>query len=489
VSVPTRHLGWSIVKNIGGQSAGKLALTVARFVIAAIIVKVAGKESFGEYALVLSFLLIGEWLADFGLTDICVRAICQDPGSESEHLGALGLAKLVQGLGACVVIALAVVAIGYPTRILEAVGVGSIGMLCYAAAQVYRAGFKVRMQMERDVAAELLGVLVMVPLTYAACVRGLGLPWLIGCHAVSRFVFLMSLALFSKVRARHLWSLRASAEARAAFLVAAPLGISGLCAAVYDQLDPILLHRLSGPGEVAHYSGAMRFVWPVTVIVQAICGSVFPVLSASWQKDSARFRLVFQRCMDLSVFVAAGAVATVYCGSEALVGLFGKEMAESAEVLRILVLAIFARAINNALVVSFIVAGGVKFAFFVSVASLVAKFIVLIIVIPRHGSIGAAYGDVACEWLTGVLPVLLITQRLIRYRVQWTILLKTGVAIAAAVALTEVLGLRGGWVGMGVGMLVFPAVAMMLRAIDPRELKMLKGSVKGRFATRSEEAS
>jgi len=44
VSVPTRNLGWSIVKNIGGQTAGKLMLTVARFVIAAIIMKIAGKD-------------------------------------------------------------------------------------------------------------------------------------------------------------------------------------------------------------------------------------------------------------------------------------------------------------------------------------------------------------------------------------------------------------------------------------------------------------
>lgn len=486
MSLPTRHLGWSIVKNIGGQSVGRLLLTVARFVIAAIIVKIAGKESFGEYTLVLSFLLIGEWLADFGLTDICVRTICQDPASEPEHLGALGLAKVVQGIGACVIIAGAVVAIGYPMHILAAVAVGGLGVLCHAAAQVYRAGLKVRMQMERDVAAEFIGVVVMVPLTYLACVRGLGLPWLIACHAVSRMVFLACMAMFSSIRAPKFWSVGASAEAKAAFLIAAPLGISGLCAAVYDQLDPILIHRLAGPGEVAHYSGAMRFIWPVTVIVQAISGSVFPILSAAWGKDQARFRLVFQRCMDLSMFVAGGGMACVLCGSEALVGLFGKEMGQSAEVLRLLTLAIFARAINNALVVSFIVAGGVKYSFYVSIAGLVLKFIVLMIVVPRYGSVGAAYGDAACEWLTGVLPVLFITQRLIGYRVQWWILLKVGAAIAISVGLAELFHVRGGWVGLGMANIVYPTAALALGALSLREMRMLKGSVKGRFASRSE---
>lgn len=489
MSLPARHLGWSIVKNIGGQSVGRLVLTIARFVIAAIIVKVAGKDAFGEYMLVLSLLLIGEWLADFGLTDICVRAICRDPSSEPRQLAALGLAKAVQGLCACLILGGVVLAMGYSQQIMISVGVGCAGILCYAAAQVYRAHFKARMFMERDVAAEMVGVMVMAPLTYVACRQGMSLPWLVGCHAISRVVFLCCMYLFTRGQVRVASGGGTGAAARAAFLIAAPLGLSGLCAAVYDQLDPIMLHKMlgdDGPGAVAHYSGAMRFVWPVTVIVQAIAGSVFPILAASWGTNDHRFRLVFQRSMDLSVFVAAGAVASVYGGSEALIGIFGHEMSEAAEVLRLLVWAVFARAINNALIASFIVAGGVKFAFIVAILGVATKFTALWFLIPTMGAKGAAYADVACEWLTGVVPVLLITQRLIGFRVQWIILAKVGAAVAAAIALAELAGVRGGWVGLGIALVVYPSVAMGLGAISLRELRMLGGSVKGRFAARKD---
>jgi len=486
VTVPTRHLGWSIVKNIGGQSIGRLLMTVLRFVVAAIIIKVAGKDSFGEYTLVLSILLIGEWLVDFGLTDICVREVCRDASRERVWLGALATAKLVQFVIACGLLGGAVLVLGYRAEIAQAVVVGCVGVGAYAIGQLYKAHFKCRMQMERDVAAEVLSVVVLAGLVFLACRENLGIVGLVACQSVSRVVYLLTMWALGRGAVRLAGLVAPGPEAWSMFRWAWPLGLSGLCAAVFDQLDTLMLYRLSGPGEVAHYSGAMRFVWPVTVIVQAIAGSVFPILATSWGQDQARFRLVFQRSIDLSVFIAAGAVASVHCGSDALIGLFGQQMSEAALVLRIVVWAVFARAINNALVVSFVIAGGVRYAFIVAILGLAAKALALTVAIPKGGAVGAAYADVICEWLTGVVPMLLITQHLVKSRVDWMILVKTGAAVGLVVGIAELCGVRGTWIGLGIGVVGFPVLALAFRSLSISELKMLSGSVKGRFAPKAQ---
>src|SRR5580765_8839691 len=86
---------WRAVKNVGSQVGGRLFLTVARFGVAAFIVRRSGIDAFGEYALILSLLLIAEWLVDFGMTDVAVRAICQDPRHERRLLRSLFTAKLI----------------------------------------------------------------------------------------------------------------------------------------------------------------------------------------------------------------------------------------------------------------------------------------------------------------------------------------------------------------------------------------------------------
>jgi len=89
----------SLMKNAASQIGGRLSLSLGRLLAALMIVRLVGPERFGEYALVLQFIVLFEWLADFGQTDIGVRDICQRPAEEGETLGALATLKALQGAG------------------------------------------------------------------------------------------------------------------------------------------------------------------------------------------------------------------------------------------------------------------------------------------------------------------------------------------------------------------------------------------------------
>ena len=64
-----RHL-WA---GSASQVAGRVALSAFRLLLSALVVPLSGVDLLGEYTLLLTFLTLAEWLAEFGQTDLVVR--------------------------------------------------------------------------------------------------------------------------------------------------------------------------------------------------------------------------------------------------------------------------------------------------------------------------------------------------------------------------------------------------------------------------------
>src|SRR5262249_55874829 len=62
VAQETVDLRSRILRNTGAQMVGRVVIALSRLAVAAIIVRVFGAATFGEYGLILSFLAVAEWL-------------------------------------------------------------------------------------------------------------------------------------------------------------------------------------------------------------------------------------------------------------------------------------------------------------------------------------------------------------------------------------------------------------------------------------------
>ncbi len=89
-------------------------LSLLRFVAALVVVQRAGLERFGEFALILSFILIAEWLSDFGLVDIAVRQISSAARRADDTMGAFAVLKAAQGVLAALIMWGVIALLGYP---------------------------------------------------------------------------------------------------------------------------------------------------------------------------------------------------------------------------------------------------------------------------------------------------------------------------------------------------------------------------------------
>jgi O-antigen/teichoic acid export membrane protein len=460
----------SLLKNAVAQIVGRVLLSLGRLLAALLIVRHAGTGRFGEYALVVYFLVLFEWLVDFGQTDIAVRDICQQPERRGLILQALAGLKAAQGLLLFLCLPCLLYVLDYPAPIVRAALVGGIGLPFYAAVQVFRTQLKVDMRMERDVLAELGGLAVMLPLTWYASVSGAGLETLVGCYAVSRIVFLLLVIPLGRVSFPGGLALR-SAGARMLLRQAIPLGIAGMLVSVYDGLALMMLSKMVDMPAVAQYAAATRYVFPVVIVVQSLNSAFYAPLSASWKASPPQFASLQQVALEVSILVGGAMFCAVRSSADFLMHLIGPSIGAASGVLRLLSWVVLARTVTIAMSPLIIIAGWQGKLLWIAVGGILLQTLALIELVPRYGIIGAAIGYLTIEILLGVAPASLIGQYVTGIRIRWSAPARLLASAVAAIGICSLLPFAG---TLGSGLLsatLYLVFAGLTGAVSPQKLR------------------
>jgi O-antigen/teichoic acid export membrane protein len=476
-----QNINRSVFKNAVSQIGGRLLLSVARLVLAAMIVRYAGVAGFGEYSLVLSLLLIGEWLVDFGLTEISVRNICQQPAQEATMLRTLTQARLFQGTLAFAILMLVVHLLDYSSTIARGAEIGGISLLFYAGVLVYRTLFRVRMQMERDVFSEVAGVLLTLPLVWYVCKGGVAVETLVACYLASRLAFL----LFALLLGRRSFKLSIAGvqgkDVIQVFKETLPLGIAGLLVCVYDNLAPIMLAHLANTQAVGYYSSAIRFVFPIIVVIQSINGAFYPLLSAYWQKPGTAFVDTQQAAVDGSILISAALFCTLNSGAEWLMALIAPDMQPASDILRLLSWVIIVRAISTTMSPLIIITGAQSKMLWLAVLSLVCQFFALRWAIPLYGAWGAAMTYLVSELAISLWPIVLISQHLAKVRLRWRITLLALLSAVLALQACQWLQLQGIQAAVFT-FFTYALLSIVLGAVSVKKLRRITNSLRPQAA-------
>ncbi len=488
MSVTTGATTRSLFKNSVSQIVGRLLLSAIRLVTAALVVRLIGSGRFGEYTLVLSFLLIFEWMVDFGQTDIAVRDIARDPEDEGAVLQALVRLKAVQGLVLSLLLPVVMLVLHYPPALVQAAAIGSLGVLAYAAVQVFRALFKVRMQMERDVFSELASTVALLPATWLACRAGASVQVLIACYMASRLVYL-GIALAFAYRQRSAPGPRATPPNAARNLLreALPLGLSGLLVLVYDAIAPVLLSKIADMHAVALYSAPARYVFAVLALVQALNTAFFPVLAHRWNKSVESFTSLQQTALEISILIAVGFACCAVASAAFLMRLIGPGVADATPVLQLMCCIVVVRTVSMAMSPLIVIAGRQGVSVWLTVASLGIQAVVLPLLVPRFGALGAVVGYLLVELIT-VVPLVVVGQWASGARLTWAKPALLGICGLAALAVTRLLPVWDDWLGGVACPLLFLAFALATRAVSVDKLRRMYGELVGGSLRPAEKA-
>jgi O-antigen/teichoic acid export membrane protein len=423
-----------ILRNTGAQMVGRVVIALLRLVVAAIIVRVFGAGTFGEYALLFGLLAFAEWVVDFGTTEMFVREASREPARERALLRIVTALKLVQVPLAMISLAVVVLVLGYPEHVVRAALVGATSLVFYAGVLVFRVAFKAHLELEREVAAEALSVVAMIAMVVATVRMGGGLVALLACHVASRAIFLALCMAFG--RRDFALSVKGvtAADMKWGVKISLTVGVIGLLVAVYEMVDILLLSKLADTVELGYYSGAQRMLWPILLVLGSVGGTLYPIAARYWPADRAQFSAACQRGLDAVLVLAGIALSSTLAAAEFFLGLLGPELAAGAPALRVLSLLVFIKAASSTLgPVLFVVHAQRQTLQFIAVA-VVMKVVVIAALAIHLGYLGVAIGALAVEFCFGVLPTVFLLRIHAGLHLRWSVGARVAIAVAAAAA-------------------------------------------------------
>jgi O-antigen/teichoic acid export membrane protein len=366
----------------------------------------------------------------------------------------------------------AAVVLGYERGIVEAAAVGGLSLLSLAGVLVYRVVFRTELTMEREIVAEFISVTCMVAMLFWLARHGGTVVGVMVCHAVSRAVFFgcvswlgrreFRLSLAGVTWSDLVWSWRTCAA----------VGTAGCLVMLYDPMDVLLLSRLGGFGDTAHFAAAQRLAWPLLITLSTVGNTLYSVVAAAWPHDLPRLERACQYGFDSVIVFGIAAVTGAIAGAEFLLHLIGPEMVAGAPAFGVLVVLCVVKSISMTLGPVLLVVGAQRIAMAIIATALVVKTAVCFLTIPSFGFVGLAWTALAVEVCCVALPALVVVTRRANIRLHYGRVLRAGVIGAAATVATQsALGPHGIWPALAAPALY---VALMLgsRTIRLSELRL-----------------
>lgn len=191
------------------------------------------------------------------------------------------------------------------------------------------------------------------------------------------------------------------------------LGLSALFWQIYYRIDTVLLQYLRNSVEVAIYGAAYSVFQLVNTLPILLMSSAYPRLSSLYAEDRNRFRVELR---GLLLSVAAGSVVTVLVGIAAsglvITLAFGEVYAASIPVLQLLLVSFLFLFIGHVVSTALIAMNRIWILTLISLCGCVLNIALNLIIIPRHGYIGAAAVTVATEAFVAIAAGWLVWKQL-----------------------------------------------------------------------------
>lgn len=464
-----------IANNAALQIAGKSLGTVFGLLTVAIMTRHLGKEGYGEFTTVLSFLQVFGILVDFGLSLTMVRMLSQEGADQDVIAGNIFTLRLISGIVFFGLAPVAAVPLPYPVAVKVGIAIGSLSFLGISLSQVLLGVFQRHLATWKAAIAELAGRSLLLAGVFAGAAAGLGLLAFIAVLAASNVLQFVLAFLFSRGHV-HIRLRVDMAVWRRIIDESWPIGLSIAFNLIYLKGDVVILSLLRTQSEVGLYGAAYKVIDVVTVIPMIFMGLVLPLLTAAWSnRDRTAFgrRLgtAFDAMTMLAVPLAVGAAAV---GVDLMRFVAGDGFAASGTLLRVLMLggaSVFWGALFGHAIVALGLQKKMIWMYAVDAAISVVCYLTFI---PVYGAIAAAWVTFLSEAFIAIVAgavVLYVSRARLSLRVPVRVAIASAVMYAAVMFASPLHVL----VRIALGALVYAAVLFFIGGVPEAPLRLILG--------------
>lgn len=469
--VSDRNLSRRFFKNTAALAVGWNINAMGRLVAAGLVVRTMGVEVFGGYALLVVWLTIAEWILDFGTVEVFVREVNHDPDQRGYFLRIFLALKAVQAPFAWLVLATGLILMRYPKDILSAGIAAGTSLLFTSGVVLCRAIFKAALTMEREVFSEFVSVVLMLPAILLVAHFHWGLPGVMATYVFSRAVFCVGCLIQARglidfsVAGVRLSDLRWGAQS------IFTIGVIGFVVVVYTAADLLVLSRTATLSDVAVYSAALRFTLPLTMALNAIAVSLYPVLALL--KSPEQFHKTCQNAVDITVLLGCFALVGLWGGAEFFMSLLGKQLVYGSDALRILGIVCVIKAVPMVIGPALFLVRAQRYALGYMLMALLVKIAVIAASTLKFGYMGGTYGALAVETLFLTPVTMYYVRRFTGFQIRFNKIWKLVPVVIAVAWLTRVLVPSGNIFGAALAAVLYPALIFGLRILKPQDLQLL----------------
>ncbi len=384
--------------------------------IAALVARHLGVAGYGRYALVVAFVMLFGQFISFGLEHIIIREVARAPGRLRELLEA-GM-TLELGLGALVIpLTLAAsLLVGFAPGDGRGVLVFGVAFFLRAFYEVvYRSTFIACGAARYETALTLFFQTLRLALVGAVVYAGGGVVAVLG--AVLAAEAANAAAAYALLRWK-LAPLRPSwNRPTLVYLLAQawPIATVGILNNVYVQQDALLLKWLLGDyREIGYFAAAYRLVTFFIFLSVPMLWPLLPEFSRRAGTGVAELVAGARRAARLALFIVLPAgVMAAWFAPELIKFIFGAPYLPAASALALLAVTMVARPLGYIADASLIAAGRQRYLAVVAGVIVATNFALDVILIPRLGFMGAAWGTVVAD-IAGLFAAALLTGVLFR---------------------------------------------------------------------------
>jgi len=315
---------------------------VIAFIYFTLIAREIGVAGTGKYFFALSFTTVFVVFVDLGLTNVFIREAAKAREKLGVYLSTILSIKIVLGILSCVVVFIAINALGYEVETRHLVYLSVVTMILDSLHLTLYGSLRALGELRYEAISIVGSQLLTLGLGSFFLFSGFPLIFLILAFTISSG--LNVLFVMSVLRIKHRISLKPEYDTDTATYItriAIPFALAAIFARVYSYIDSILLSKMIGDEAVGLYSIPYKITYAFQFIPLALIAALYPKFSEYFAHDKARLSFVFERGLKYLLLIAVPiAIGIAVLAQDIILLLYTEEYLPSVLPLRILIMSL-----------------------------------------------------------------------------------------------------------------------------------------------------
>jgi O-antigen/teichoic acid export membrane protein len=462
-----------IASNVFYLTTSQIITRLLGLVVTMVLARYLKPVRYGDLSLAYTYCGIFATFVEAGLDLTLIREASQDPSQLGRLVGNGILLRGVLALGGYALAFVMLPLLSYdPTRshLLRL----AIVLLLLSPFSLFRIVFLVTMNIKRVAVLDIVVQLINTALMLGMMLLGTDqeehiLLTKIGATGLGQFLYLIYSRhlLGSTISFRPDWSLWISLLKKTT-----PLAVSGVFHTLQAQASRLIVSHLLSKNGLGYYTVAMNLATTLSFIPVLYCSSNYPLLSQYYKSNAEKFRWLYRLNFRTMMFIALPIALLMSLTAKDIVLLYaGQSYLPSVPLFTAMIWTLIPQFAGTVLHRTLLAAGQQYFFPRVSAVRLLIRVVLYIILLPRLGTIGAAFAVWAMYGIGfGIYGALKATRT---YVIDWfRSMLRPSISLLITATLLVIF--RPSWlITWIVGLGVYTSLLFLLQNVDRRDIERI----------------